>query len=52
MSEVEFELLLNAVKMAIAPIPEDDFLVQDPAPLSAGVRGQQQPGSLAAGSVS
>jgi hypothetical protein len=28
MSEVEFELLLNAVKTAIAPIPEDDFLVQ------------------------
>ena len=28
MSEVEFDLLLNAVKTAIAPIPEDDFLVQ------------------------
>ena len=28
MSEVEFELLLNAVKTAIAPVPEDDILVQ------------------------
>jgi hypothetical protein len=28
MSEVEFNLLLDAVKTAIAPIPEDDFLVQ------------------------
>lgn len=28
MSEVEFDLLLDAVKTAIAPIPEDDFVVQ------------------------
>ena len=28
MSEVEFDLLLNAVKTAVAPIPEDDFLAQ------------------------
>jgi hypothetical protein len=28
MSEIEFELLLDAVKTAIAPIPEDDFLAQ------------------------
>ena len=28
MSEVEFDLLLDAVKTAVAPIPEDDFLVQ------------------------
>ena len=28
MSEVEFNLLLDAVKTAIAPIPEDDFLAQ------------------------
>ena len=28
MSEVEFDLLLDAVKTAIAPIPEDDFLAQ------------------------
>jgi hypothetical protein len=28
MSEVEFDLLLDAVKTAIAPIPEDDSLVQ------------------------
>ena len=28
MSEVEFNLLLDAVQTAIAPIPEDDFLAQ------------------------
>ena len=28
MSGVEFELLLNAVNTAIAPVPEDDFLAQ------------------------
>jgi hypothetical protein len=28
MREVEFDLLLDAVKTAIAPIPEDDFLAQ------------------------
>ena len=28
MSEVEFELLLDAVKTAIAPVPEEDFLPQ------------------------
>jgi len=28
MSEVEFDLLLDAVKTAIAPIPEEDFLPQ------------------------
>jgi len=28
MSEVEFDLLLDAVKTAIAPIPEEDFLAQ------------------------
>lgn len=28
MSEVEFDLLLDAVKTAIAPIPEDDFVAQ------------------------
>ena len=28
MSEVEFDLLLDAVKTAIAPVPEDDFLSQ------------------------
>jgi len=28
MSEVEFDQLLDAVKTAIAPIPEDDFVVQ------------------------
>jgi hypothetical protein len=28
MSEIEFDELLDAVKTAIAPISEDDFLVQ------------------------
>jgi hypothetical protein len=28
MSEVEFDLMLDAVKTAIAPVPEDDFLAQ------------------------
>ena len=28
MSEVEFDLLLDAVTTAIAPIPEDDFLAR------------------------
>ena len=28
MSEVEFQLLLDAVNTAIAPIPEDDFVAQ------------------------
>ena len=28
MSEVEFDLLLDAVNTAIAPVPEDDFLAR------------------------
>ena len=28
MSEVEFDLLLDAVKTAIAPVPEEDFVPQ------------------------
>ena len=28
MSEVEYDLLLEAVQTAIAPAPEDDFVVQ------------------------
>jgi len=28
MSEVEFDRLLDAVNTAIAPLPEDDFVVQ------------------------
>jgi len=28
MSEVEFDLLLDAVNTAIAPVPEDDLLAQ------------------------
>jgi hypothetical protein len=28
MSEVEFDLLLDAVRTAVAPIPEEDFLSQ------------------------
>ena len=31
MSEVEFDLLLDAVKMAVAPISEEDYLAQ-PSP--------------------
>lgn len=31
MSEVEFDLLLDAVRTAVAPIPEEDFMVADPA---------------------
>jgi hypothetical protein len=31
MSEVEFELLLDVVKSAVAPFPEEDFLSQ-PSP--------------------
>ena len=30
MSEVEFDRLLDAVSMAIAPAPEEDFLAQLP----------------------
>ena len=28
MSEVEFDLLLDAVETALAPMPEDDFVAQ------------------------
>jgi hypothetical protein len=28
MSDVDFDLLLDAVRTAVAPIPEDDFLAQ------------------------
>jgi hypothetical protein len=28
MSEVEFDRMLEAVKMAIEPVPEEDFLAQ------------------------
>ena len=39
MSEVEYDLLLEAVQTAIAPAPEDDFVVQTqrsyPAPRAA-----------------
>ncbi len=31
MSEVEFDLLLDAVQTAIAPTPEEDFMVADPS---------------------
>jgi hypothetical protein len=31
MSEVEFDRLLEAVKMAIEPTPQGDFLIQPPA---------------------
>ena len=43
MSEVEFDLLLDAVQTAIAPVPEDDFMVQtqrrDPPPRAANDNG-------------
>jgi hypothetical protein len=31
MSETEFDQMLDAVKMAIAPVPEDDVLAQPKA---------------------
>ena len=45
MSEVEFDLLLDAVKTAIAPIPEDDFLAQTLPVSSAAAPCQRQPRS-------
>ncbi|WGR92200.1 hypothetical protein MTX26_18565 [Bradyrhizobium sp. ISRA443] len=30
MSEVEFDLLLDAVRTAVAPVSEEDFLAQPP----------------------
>ena len=52
MSEVEYDLLLEAVQTAIAPAPEDDFVVQTQRALSVAARRQRQPGPVAAGSVS
>jgi hypothetical protein len=48
MSEVEFELLLDAVKTAIAPAPEEDFLAQtspchQPPPRVANDNGNPWP---------
>ena len=51
MSEVEFDLLLDAVKTAIAPIPEDDFLAQT-LPLIRRHVPPTTTGPLAAGPVS
>ena len=52
MSEVEYNLLLEAVQTAIAPAPEDDFVVQTqrfyPSPRAAN----DNRGPLAAGAVS
>ena len=31
MSEVEYECLLDAVRTAVAPVPEEDFLTYPPA---------------------
>ena len=42
MSEVEFDLLLDAVKTAIAPVPEEDFLSQ-PSPLTLRSTGRRAP---------
>ena len=35
MSEVEFELLLDVVRTAVAPFPQEDFLSQPPPPRAA-----------------
>lgn len=48
MSEVEFELLLDAVKTAIAPALEEDFLAQasprrQPSPRAANDNGNAWP---------
>ena len=52
MSEVEFDQLLDAVKTAIAPISEDDFLAQSLPRYQPPRRRQRQPPALAAGPVS
>ena len=47
MSEVEYDLLLEAVQTAIAPVPEDDFVVQTqhsyPSPRAANDNGARWP---------
>ena len=52
MSEVEYDLLLEAVQTAIAPAPEDNFVVQTQRSLSVAACRQRQPGPLAASAVS
>ena len=44
MSEAEYDLLLEAVQTAIAPAPEDDFVVQTQRLLSVAACCQRQPG--------
>ncbi len=49
MSEVEFNLLLDAVKTAIAPVPEEDFLPQTssrPQPRPRAANDNQAPWPL------
>jgi hypothetical protein len=47
MSEVEYDLLLEAVQTAVAPAPEDDFVVQTqrsyPSPRAANDNGASWP---------
>ena len=47
MSEVEFDLLLDAVRTAIEPAPQEDFLAQpqtaDQPPQAANDNGQAWP---------
>ena len=52
MSEVDFDLLLDAVNTAIA-LPEEDFVAQTLRPSAAAARRQRQPrAGLAADPVS
>ena len=51
MSEVEYDLMLEAVQTAIAPAPEDDFVVQTQRSFRRRVPPMTT-GPLAAGAVS
>jgi hypothetical protein len=52
MSEVEYDLLLEAVQTAIAPAPEDDFVVQTQRSYPSPRAANDNRGPLAAGAVS
>ena len=45
MSEVDFDLLLDAVRTAVAPFPEEEFLTRryQPPPRAANDNGQPWP---------
>ena len=51
MSEVEYDLLLDAVQTAVAPVPEDDLVVQTQRSIIRRVPPTTT-GPLAAGAVS